>query len=64
MIYRHTLDMSTIPDNVLYAEVGRRRAMAREYKIEPVSDPELAAKREKKREQMRKYRAKTNPSRK
>lgn len=58
MTYRPNWEVSTIPDGVLYAEVGRRRAMAREYKIEPVSDPELAAKREKKREQMRRYRAK------
>jgi hypothetical protein len=54
--YKPTWDLTTIPDQPLYAETARRRALKRSYELKPSDSPEQAEKRRKKREQMRKYR--------
>jgi Mg-chelatase subunit ChlI len=57
MNYRPTWDLSTIPTPALAAELGRRSAENRPLKCHPDA-PDPNCERCKKRQQMRKWRAK------
>jgi hypothetical protein len=58
MKYRKQWNLTTIPDDKFYAEVGRRRGAERKapYALKDTSDPVLAEKRRKKREAMAAWR--------
>ena len=57
MNYQPIWDLTTIPDDLLYTEVARRRAKKRWYALKPSDSPEQAERRRKNREGMRAYRA-------